>query len=128
MAKDTDKQRDSALFAELDEATLRLLYPERFATPFTVTFVYEPLTGAAANRALELLVKGEVERTPDPSRPGAPPVDRVSFGLEQVEEMHTLLELLDEHRGPDEVEILVSGRAVPMVRELWLPLLWNLRA
>lgn len=128
MAKDIDKRRDAALFADLDEATLRLLYPERFDDPFTVTFVYEPLTGEAANRALELMLAGTVERAPDPSRPGSPPVDRVTFDLTAIESMHALLELLDEQRGPDEVEILVSGRRVPLVRELWLPLLWNLRA
>lgn len=127
MAKDTDKQRDSALFEHLDEATLRLLYPERFDEPFTVTFVYEPLKGEAANRALELVSEGEVEREADPARPGAPTVDRVTFGLEAVESMHALLGLLDEERGPDEVQILVSGKRVPLVRELWLPLLWTLR-
>lgn len=128
MAKHTDPERDQELLAHLDEETLRLLFPERFREPLTITFVYEPLAGAAAKRAAALAGAGTVSRLPDATRPGTPEVERVTFGLRAIEAAHDLFELLAAERSPEQVEILLSGRRVPMVRELWLPLLWNLRA
>lgn len=127
MAKHTDPERDQELLEHLDEETLKLLFPERFREPVTVTFVYEPLEGEAAARAAELAAAGTVARRPDPTRPGAPEVVQVTFGLGAIEAIHELFELLAAQRAPEEVEILLSGRRVPMARELWLPLLWNLR-
>lgn len=128
MAKHTDPERDQELLANLDETTLRLLFPERFQEPVTLTFVFDPLTGEAGERAAELLAEGTVERSPDPDHPGAAEVWRVMFGLGQIEFAHELFELLSAERTPEQVEILLCGRRVPMARELWLPLLWNLRA
>lgn len=127
MAKHTDPQRDRELLEHLDEDTLRLLFPERFQAPVRVTFVYAPLGGEQAAAAQAALANATVERGPAAEQPGSPVVERASFDLAHVEQAHALFELLSSARPPEEVEVLIDGKRLPMVRELWLPLLWNLR-
>lgn len=126
MSEHSDTERDAALLANLDADSLRLLFPERFAGPLQITLLHPPLTGAQAERAAELAPAGPseaAERAPDGSA-----LMQASFGLESVEQLHAYYALLEQSFGVERVEVLLDGRRVPMVRELWLPLLWLLRS
>lgn len=126
MSEHTDTERDAALLASLDEDSLRLLFPERFAGPLEVTLLHPPLAGAAATRAGELAgdrISEAAECAPDGSA-----LMQARFRLDAVEKLHAYYSLLEETFGVERVEILLDGRRVPMVRELWLPLLWTLRS
>ena len=124
-----EQERDQQLFEALDPDTARVLFPERFAGQVEVTLVYPPLQGDAAAEA-ETLAAAAAGHTAvnDPTRPGNPEVHRTSFTLGELEELHSLYSLLERHADPGDVEILIDGAALPLVRELWLPLLWSLRA
>lgn len=123
-----DKMRDAALLDGLDEETARLLFPERFSREIVVTFVYPAPTAKESAGFAEMTRHARTEQVRDPERPGRPLVERASFDLAAVESMHALYSFLEENAEPDEVEIRVGNRSLPLVRELWLPLLWLLRS
>ena len=125
MARHQDESRDAPLFDSLDEETQRLLFPERFDDPATVTLIYRQLEGEAAERAAALeSAAAALEHVPATDGEAT----RATFGLEHLDPLHELYTLLQEEPEAGTVEVLVDGKAVPMVRELWLPLLWCLRA
>lgn len=119
MSQATDPARDAKLLAQLDEATSRLLFPERFTEPLRITLVYAPLPDDAAAEAAQLAADAEHTVDPDGDH-------RVTYTLADLEPLHTMYALLERHGV--ELRILLDGKKVPMVRELWLPLLWTLRA
>jgi hypothetical protein len=125
MSEHTDTERDAELLAKLDADSLRLLFPERFSGPFEVGLLHPPFEGDAATRAAELA--GERLSEGEPGIDGSPRV-LARFELDAVEDLHAYYGLLQEVFGVDDVEVLLDGRRVPMVRELWLPLLWLLRS
>jgi hypothetical protein len=126
MSEHTDTERDAELFASLDDDSLRMLFPERFAGPLTVTLVHPPLDDATAARANELAGKAE-STAAEPAVGGAARVQR-SFEVARVEALHDYYTLIESTFGVDRIDILLDGQRVPMVRELWLPLLWLLRS
>ena len=126
MSEHTDTERDAELFASLDDDSLRMLFPERFAGALTVTLVHPPLDEAAAAKAGELAGEAEVSAA-EPAIGGAPRVQR-TFEMARIEPLHDYYALLQETFAVEEIDILLDGQRVPMVRELWLPLLWLLRS
>ena len=123
-------QADAQLFNELDDKLARLLFPERFQRPLQVTVVFAPLEGAAGRQADELTAAAsESSLAPAPDRPGTSPVHRCTFSVEQVEQIEALHALYIHlvQSAATNLEILVNDRPLPLVRELWLPLLWTLR-
>lgn len=118
---------DAALFATLSPELARALYPEQSADPFRITVVYPQPDGevaVAAGKLEQAALAHEVE----PARAaGEAPRHRTTFSLHQVEEFHALYHLVGSAEGADEVELLLNDKAVPLARELWLPLLWTLR-
>lgn len=127
MSQPQNAERDARLMAQLDDATARLLFPERFAEPLTVTLVHPPMHGDAAAQAAALA--GEhLQPATDPQRPGSPQVQRASFTLDRAQALHDYYAILQAQLGSDDVDVLIGGKRVPMVLELWLPLLWLLRS
>lgn len=126
MSEHTDTERDAALLTSLDEDSLRLLFPERFAGPLEVTLLHPPLDGETAARGAELVGDG-LSEAGERALDGSPRM-QARFHLDSVERLHAYYALLEETFGVERVEILLDGRRVPMVRELWLPLLWMLRS
>jgi len=126
MSEHTDTERDAELIAQLDEASLQLLFPERFAGPFEVTVVHPPLAGEAAAAAARLA--GDALTEVDGGAADGGRRMQARFELDAVERLHEYYGLLEANLAAETVEILVGGRPVPMVRELWLPLLWLLRS
>jgi len=122
MGNRPDPQRDAELLTQLDEKTARLLFPERFSDPLQVTLVFPTLEGEAAAAAADAL---EAAAANDQDPDGR---TRASFDLEHIEALHTLYGIVDAHAAAADVEILLDGKQLPLTRELWLPLLWNLRA
>ena len=129
MSRTVDKERDDRLMAALEEETARLLYPERFVEPARVTLVFPLLDGDSATAAAEFLEAAEsVDDATDPTRPGDPPRRRATYRLADVEALHGLYAVLEAAVDPADMEILIGARRLPLVRELWLPLLWSLRS
>lgn len=123
------KTSDEELFERLDPELARTLFPERFTGDSIVTVVYPPFDEEAVPDAAPLQeCATEHEVGVDPTRPGAPLVCRTSFTLDQLEDLHSLYGLLEERFAPGDLAILIDGHRLPLVRKLWLPLLWNLRA
>lgn len=127
MSQSKIAERDARLMQNLDEATARLLFPERFDEPLQVTLEHPPLQGEAAVHAARIAGEGLRTRA-DPRHPDAPPRQQASFTLARVQQLHEYYALLEAALPPAEVDVLLSGKPVPMVRELWLPLLWLLRS
>lgn len=127
MSQPQNAERDARLLQSLDEATVRLLFPERFDEPLQVTLVHPQLSGTQAQLAAQL-AGGSGRLEVDAQRPDSPPVQRVSFTLDRVQQLHDYYAILEGAVPAAEVEVLLSGKRVPMVRELWLPLLWLLRS
>jgi hypothetical protein len=120
-------EEDAALFETLTPELARALYPDQSAAPFTITAIYRELEGDAgrAARALEAVaVAHEVEEA---AGNDAPARHRTTFSLQQIEEFHELYHLAEQAIGAAAIELLLNGKAVPLTRELWLPLLWTLR-
>lgn len=117
MSEHTDTDRDEQLLASLDPATAKLLFPERFVEPIEVTLVCPPVapeTGAALGK-----LAGDARVSVDPAGGR-----RLTFTLAQLESLHETYLLLEQESAA--FEVLIDGKQVPMVRELWLPLMWGL--
>ncbi len=119
-------EEDAALFETLTPDLARLLYPHQSSEPFSITVVYAELEGEAERKARELEAAAAHEVS-EADADGRGPLRRTTFSLRQIEEFHELYHLLEEAIGADHVELLLNGRAVPLTRELWLPLIWSLR-
>lgn len=129
MRERTEREPDEELLEQLDERTARLLFPEKLA-PDTVhvTLLCPSPEGDVARAAEEYLAAAsEVASVDDPAVTDDSKRLRATFELSRVEELHGLFSLLDEHFDPADLEILVDDQRLPLVRELWLPLLWTLR-
>ncbi len=122
MSTRPDPERDARLLAQLDEETARLLFPERFSGPIEISLLFPPLEGEAAGEAAESLRAAASSETSADGRTHA------TFELGAIEALHTLYGIIDRHVPPASVDILLDGKKLPLTRELWLPLLWNLRA
>lgn len=105
-----------------------LLYPEQTAGPLTVTLIYPELEQPARPAASELETAAADHKAVDAAMPGETARHHTTFTLQQVEQLHQLYHLLETTIGVDEVDILLSGRRLPLARELWLPLVWTLRS
>ena len=127
MSPQADAERDTRLIESVDDATARLLFPERFQGPLSVTLVYPAFMEDLAQRAAELEKAAEIEHIDD-SSPGRVPTTRATFDLTHVEQLHALYSFLEVHADRSRVEILIDGKRIPLVREIWLPLLWSLRS
>jgi hypothetical protein len=121
-------KEDAALLASLPPEVAALLYPEHVAGPLTVTLVYPELDGPARAEAAELESDATEHVVEEPTLPGKATRHRTTFTMRQVEQLHQLYHLLETTIGVSEVGILLSGRRLPMARELWLPLIWTLRS
>lgn len=119
---------DRELFASLPEEMARLLYPDQLCGPVEITLDYPEVEGEDAGRARELEATARQLVVDEPRAPGEPPRHRARFTLQELEEFHELYHLVERRAGSDRVEIRVNGHDLPLVRELWLPLLWTLRS
>ena len=122
--------KDDELLENLDPETARLIFPQRFPhEPVRIMLLYPPLEGEAAERERELAQQAsEFEVTTDPRDVNDEPRHRVVFSLEQLDALHDLWTLLDSELEPGKLDIQLNGRRIPLLRDLWLPLLWGLRA
>ncbi len=117
-----DAQRDQKLLEQLDPATARMLFPEKFPQRLRVTLQYPPLDQATSAVAAEALARAEsCDETPT----GA---SLVTFTLDEADALHDLFALVDGALGSSAVEVRINGQELPMARELWLPLFWSLRS
>lgn len=107
---------------------IRLLYPDQLGGPVEVRLTYPEVETDEADRARELEAAALKLAVDEPRRPGDRPLHRVTFTLRELEELHELYHLVERAAGSDRVEIEVNGHELPLVRELWLPLLWTLRS
>ncbi|MGD8329255.1 MAG: hypothetical protein PVJ49_07440 [Acidobacteriota bacterium] len=121
-------EQDAALFETLTPELARALYPDQSAAPFTITAIYPQLEGDAARAARELEAAAVAHAIEEAPGKDAPPRHRTTFSLRQIEEFHELYHLAEQAIGVADIEVLLNGKAVPLTRELWLPLLWTLRA
>ena len=127
MSPQADAERDTRLIQSVDDATARMLFPERFQGPLSVTLVYPAFAEELAERAAQLETAAEVEHIDDPSS-GSVVARRATFDLAHIEELHALYSFLEVHADRSRVEVLIDGKRIPLVREIWLPLLWSLRS
>ena len=121
-------KEDAALLASLTPEMATLLYPEHTAGPLTVTLVYPELDPPARPAASELETAAAEHAVVEAVVSGEPAQHRTTFTLQQVEQLHELYHLLETTIGVDKVDVLLSGRRLPLARELWLPLVWTLRS
>jgi hypothetical protein len=121
-------KEDAALLASLTPEMAALLYPEHTAGPLTVTLIYPELDQPARPAASEIETAAADHEAVDAVVPGETARHRTTFTLQQVEQLHQLYHLLETTIGVDKVDILLSGRRLPLARELWLPLVWTLRS
>lgn len=105
----------------------RALYPDQSAAPFSITAIYPELEGDAGRAARELEAAAVSHEIEEAAGNDAPPRHRTTFLLRQIEEFHELYHLAEMAIGAAGIEVLLNGKAVPLTRELWLPLLWTLR-
>ena len=122
MSRHYDEDRDNRLLEKLDEATARLLFPERFQDPPRIALRFPLPAGEPAARVAELAASAAHLAELADGRTEA------VFTLDRVVALHELYTLLDEALGTAAVEVLVDGRRLPLARELWLPLLWRARS
>ena len=116
---------DQELRRQLDPEVERLLFPGEGADTCLVTLVYPKPSGELELPARDLASRGKTG--PGEQRPGGVEVVRTSFGLDDVENLFELYGLLEQSTDIVDVEVLIAGRELPFVRELWLPLIWSLR-
>jgi hypothetical protein len=117
------ESRDQELLERLDDATARLLFPERFPEPLRVTLEYPELSESLAEAAAAALARAD-EQTSDPATGRV----RAAFGLREVDALHELFVLLETDLAPAEIDVRINGKELPLTRELWLPLFWSLRS
>ena len=118
-------EEDAALFETLTPELARLLYPDQSSDPFSITAVYPEFAGEPKVRELE--AAATAHEVSEPGGKSQAPLHRTTFSLRQIEEFHELYHLVESAIGADHVELMLNGRAVPLTRELWLPLIWTLR-
>lgn len=119
---------DAALFETLPPALARALFPDQSAEPFTITAIYPRLDGDSGKAAARIEAEALAHEARADAEKNDRPQHRTTFSLRQVEEFHELYHLVEGSIGAVEVELLLNGKSVPLARELWLPLLWTLRA
>ena len=100
----------------------RQLFPERFPAPLRVTIEHPPLEPRQAEAVAAALEKAESRDWPEAGDWSA------TFALAEVEALHSFFVRMDSTFGADAVTVLINGNELPMARELWLPLFWNLRS
>jgi hypothetical protein len=119
----TTASRDQELLERLDDATARLLFPERFPEPLRVTLEYPAPSEALAEAAADALSRaGEQSTDAETGRV------RAAFGLEEVGALHELFTLLEADFPSADVDVRINGKDLPLTRELWLPLFWSLQS
>ncbi len=118
---------EDELLNGLDEETLRLLFPDRFHERTRITLLYAPLEGDEAERASAHTALAEsFEVTTDARDVNDEPRHQVTYALDQIEPLFQLFTLI--RSNPDRsVDVRIDGHRLPLVMELWLPLLWSLR-
>ena len=121
-------KEDADLLETLTPDLARLLYPDQSTDPFTITAVYPELGGDAAESAGKLEASATGHTVVEADAEGQASLHHTTFSLEQIEEFHELYHLAEKAIGADRLEVLLNGRAVPLTRELWLPLIWTLRS
>ncbi|MFQ5743840.1 MAG: hypothetical protein ACE5HV_09665 [Acidobacteriota bacterium] len=126
-AESSPGDADTALYESLPPEIARLLYPERSREPLTVSLVYPQLEESVQAQAAELQAMASCHTFNELPVPGQTPRQRTTFTLQRIEELHQLYHLVEMAVGTRRVEVLLNGQVVPLVRELWLPLLWILR-
>lgn len=119
---------DTALFETLSPELARALYPDQSTAPFRITAIYPRLEGSAAESAAKIEAGAAAHEVLTDDGVGGLPRHKTTFSLRQVEEFHELYHLVEGTIGASEVKLLLNGKSVPLTRELWLPLLWTLRA
>lgn len=119
---------DAALFETLTPELAAALYPDQTASPFRITMVYPELTGESGRAARGLEEAAVAHRVETARTPREAPRHRATFSLRQVEEFHELYHLAERASGAAAIDLLLNDKTVPLARELWLPLLWTLRA
>jgi hypothetical protein len=120
-------KEDAALFDTLTPDLAQALYPDQSAAPFHITAMYPEFGGEAGQAARQLEAAADAHEVSEPDADDEAPLHRTTFSLRQIEEFHELYHLAEEAIGADRVELLLNGKAVPLTRELWLPLIWSLR-
>ncbi len=111
----------------LPEELARALFPERDDGPFTITVTYPDLGDDAADAATQIEGKASAHSIEESSVEGQPARRSTTFTLRQLEEFHELYHLVERAVGADRLEVLLNDRPIPLTRELWLPLIWELR-
>ncbi len=118
---------DAALLETLPDELARALFPERDNRPFTITVVYPELGDDVVEAATQIEERATAHSIEKSSVEGQPARRSTTFTLRQLEEFHELYHLVEKAVGADRLQVLLNGRAVPLTRELWLPLIWELR-
>ena len=111
----------------LPEELARALFPERHDGPFTITVTYPELGDDLVGVATQIEGRATEHSIEESSVEGQPARHSTMFTLQQLEELHELYHLVEKAVGADRLEVLLNGRPVPLTRELWLPLIWELR-
>ncbi|NKB87529.1 MAG: hypothetical protein GKS06_04860 [Acidobacteria bacterium] len=114
--------RDHMLLEQLEPDTARMLFPERFPAPLRVTLQHPPLEPRQAETLGPLLEKADDRDWPEDGDWS------VTYALSEVEALHRVFAQLDATFGSAAVTVLINGKDLPMARELWLPLFWQLRS
>ena len=118
---------DTALLETLSEELARALFPERDDSPFTITVTYPELGDDVVDVATQIEGRATEHSIEESAVEGQSARHRTMFTLQQLEEFHELYHLVEKAVGADRLQVLLNGRAVPLTRELWLPLIWELR-
>ena len=111
----------------MPEELARALFPERDNGPFTITVTYPDLGDDVVDVVTQIEGRATAHSIEESSVEGQPARRRTTFTLRQLEEFHELYHLVEKAVGADRLDVLLNGRAVPLTRELWLPLIWELR-
>ncbi len=123
MTNPRTESRDQELLERLDDATARLLFPERFPEPLRVTLEYPELSEELAEAASAAL-----SRASEHSRDSAGGRASAAFGLQEIDALHELFALLEAEFASADIDVRINGKDLPLTRELWLPLFWSLRS
>ena len=118
---------EEELLDGLDEKSLRLLFPGRFHERTRITLMYAPLEGDEKELENEHTASAEsFEVTTDARDVNDEPRHQATYTLDQIEPLFQLFTLV--RSDPDRaIDVRIDGHRLPLVMELWLPLLWSLR-